>query len=166
MLLTHIFLTTSSLSPLHPSLAWGVTGILLGVSELMLPKAIPKAFKFMPLIMGICALIVGFLIWRSNTFYRIPAPIQIMYWMAISGATILWVRPLFRQKKTMSIVETTEAVTLTEIRPGEAGRVRFEGNSWAASCSDGTQAIAPGKKVYVLRREGNTLIIIPDHLNR
>ncbi|MBP0010287.1 NfeD family protein [Roseofilum sp. Belize Diploria] len=164
MLTTQILLATQTVSPLHPAIIWVIVGVILGSSELLLPKTVPKAFKFMPLIMGICALIVAFLLWRSNVFYRIPHSLQILYWMSLSGACTLWIRPLFRQKKTSSLFETTEAITLTEIPAGEIGRVRFEGNSWAASCENRRQAIPAHTKVYVLRREGNTLIVVPNPL--
>lgn len=164
MLTTHILLATQAVSPLHPAIIWALLGVILGASELLLPKTLPKAFKFIPLIMGICAIIVAFLLWRSNVFYRIPSNLQILYWMSLSGACILWIRPLFRQKKTPSMFETTEAFTITEIPAGEMGRVRFEGNSWSASCENRRQAIPAHTKVYVLRREGNTLIVVPNHL--
>jgi len=164
MLTTQILLATQSVSPLHPAIIWAILGVILGSSELLFPKTLPKAFKFMPLIMGICALIVAFLLWRSNVFYRIPTNLQILYWMSLSSACTLWIRPLFRQKKTSSIFETTEAVTLTEIPVGDIGRVRFEGNSWAACAENSHQPIPAQTKVYVLRREGNTLIVVPHHL--
>lgn len=163
MLTTQILLATQAISPLHPAIIWVVVGVILGSSELLLPKTVPKAFQFMPLIMGICAFIVAFLLWRSNVFYHIPSNLQIIYWMSLSGACTLWIRPLFNQKKTASLFETTEAITLTEIPAGEMGRVRFEGNSWSAYSENSHQAIPPQTKVYVLRREGNTLIVVPNH---
>lgn len=54
-----------------------------------------------------------------------------------------------------------EATTLTEIKPGEVGRVLCEGYSWQARSEDQDQAIAPNQKVYVVRREGTTLFVIP-----
>lgn len=62
------------------------------------------------------------------------------------------------------IPDATEAKTITEILPGQTGRVKYEGCSWKACCTNKQVAIAPNQKVYVLRREGNTLIIAPDNL--
>jgi membrane protein implicated in regulation of membrane protease activity len=38
--------------------------------------------------------------------------------------------------------------------------VIYEGASWKARNEDDQGAIAPRQKVYVLRREGNTLIVV------
>jgi membrane protein implicated in regulation of membrane protease activity len=56
--------------------------------------------------------------------------------------------------------------TLTEILPGQAGRVLYEGNSWRARCDDDKLSLAPGQKVYVVSREGTTLIVMPENILR
>jgi len=55
------------------------------------------------------------------------------------------------------------AETLTEIPAGKEGRVLYEGNLWAR-CDDHNLAIAPNQKVYLVRREGTTLIVLPENL--
>jgi membrane protein implicated in regulation of membrane protease activity len=75
---------------------------------------------------------------------------------------VLWVRPLFLQPKKKIQADATEAKTLIEIKPGEVGRVLYEGSSWQARCEDKSIALAANQRVYVLRREGNMLIIVPE----
>jgi membrane protein implicated in regulation of membrane protease activity len=94
--------------------------------------------------------------------------LQIMYWMGVSLSTIIWIRPaiLSLKQKKFTIANATEAKTLTEILPGETGRVLYEGSSWPARCAENSDAIASHQKVYVLRCEDNTLIVASDTLFR
>lgn len=74
-------------------------------------------------------------------------------------------RRFFTPKTSIrTISDAADAETLTAIAPGEAGRVLYEGNSWRARCADETVTIDPHQTVYVLRREGTTLIVMPRHL--
>ncbi|TAD93825.1 MAG: NfeD family protein, partial [Oscillatoriales cyanobacterium] len=75
----------------------------------------------------------------------------------------IWIRPIFIVRKKFVIPEATEATSISEILSGETGMVIYEGASWKARNED-NQVIAPRQKVYVLRREGNTLIVVPDKL--
>ncbi|TAF37751.1 MAG: NfeD family protein, partial [Oscillatoriales cyanobacterium] len=75
----------------------------------------------------------------------------------------IWIRPIFIVRKKFVIPEATEATSISEILSGETGMVIYEGASWKARNED-SQGIAPRQKVYVLRREGNTLIVVPDKL--
>ena len=43
---------------------------------------------------------------------------------------------------------------------GEAGRVRWQGQSWGARNLEPGQALAPGTSVVVMGREGNQLLIL------
>jgi len=49
------------------------------------------------------------------------------------------------------------------MRAGKEGRVLYEGN-FLARCDDHNLAIAPNQKVYLVRREGTTLIVLPENL--
>lgn len=71
------------------------------------------------------------------------------------------IRPHPKASKTL---DAKEAQTMTEISAGQTGRVLYEGNSWRARCEDELEVIAPNQKVYVVRREGNTLIVVPRNL--
>ncbi|MBD2462050.1 NfeD family protein [Oscillatoria sp. FACHB-1407] len=89
---------------------------------------------------------------------------QIMYWVGVSLSFIIWIRPVFVRRKHSMRLDAAEAETLNELQPGQMGRVLYEGSSWQARCENYDQAIAPHQKVYVLRREGNILIVAPEQL--
>ena len=91
--------------------------------------------------------------------------LQAVLWLLFSTLLIFLARRLFTPRRKRSpLDEATEGETLSEISPGQAGRVLYEGNSWRARCEDEEQAIAAHQKVYILRREGNTLIVVPQNI--
>lgn len=151
-------------SQVAPSLFWFVIGVILCLLELFLPKALATSYKFVPLLTGVISLILAFLLLRAN--YVPEFKFQVLYWMGLSLASVLWVRPMFLKRKKHILREATEAKTVTEILPGETGRVVYEGCLWQACCDDRSITISPNQKVYVLRREGNTLIVAPENMFR
>ncbi len=159
--------TTHSSFIFTPPWFWLATGILLCLIELFLTQLRFKKYKLIALIMGISALsISGFLGWLTVTLdfdwqyimYE-DFNLQIMFWMGLSLSSIIWLRPAFTKRKKFTIPQATEAKTLTEILPGETGRVLYEGSSWQARCEGYRGAIAPNQKVLVVRIEGNTLVV-------
>jgi membrane protein implicated in regulation of membrane protease activity len=136
---------------LNLTVIWLLLGIALCLIEFLVPTA------FVASVMGISALIV------APTSYLIPFNFQILLWMMLSLALVLLSRRFVRQKAAKKL-DATEAETLTEIPAGKSGRVLYEGNSWAACCEDHAVAIAPHQKVYVVGRQGTTLIVMPESL--
>ena len=119
--------------------------------ELIFPTA------FVGLMLGISALLVAAL-----SLIVPPFSLQVGLWLILSTALIIGSRRVFTPKRrVLNLGDDHEGKTLTEIPMGEAGRVLYEGNSWRAKCADELGAIAPNQKVYVVRREGNTLIVLP-----
>lgn len=158
---------------ISPPWLWFIIGIVLASWEFLLPKPIARKFKLIPLILGCCALLEAFMLWRGSVLFMFDWRMvmyedfewQIFYWMGLSLAGIIWVRPAFtHREKKFSIPPSLEAKTLSEILPGQTGRVIYEGNSWSACCQDRELKIAANQKVFVLRREGNTLIVVPESL--
>ncbi|MEZ2230079.1 MAG: NfeD family protein [Microcoleus sp.] len=154
-----------------PPIFWLLLGVVLSAIDLLIQKTQPQKYRFYLLMMGAAALISSFILWRgavafqfswANVMYE-DFDWQIFYWMGISLALSIWIRPIFIVRKKFVIPEATEATTISEISPGETGMVIYEGASWKARNED-SQGIAPRQKVYVLRREGNTLIVVPDKL--
>ncbi|NJP10901.1 MAG: NfeD family protein [Leptolyngbyaceae cyanobacterium RU_5_1] len=137
--------------PPNPTVIWLLAGTLLCLTELVLPTA------FVAFVMGISAFIVA----AVSSF--IPLNLQIALWAVLSLVFVLFSRRLVRTRAAARF-DATEAETLTEISPGQTGRVLYEGNSWAARCEDHTLAIAPHEKVYVVARQGTTLIVVPEML--
>jgi membrane protein implicated in regulation of membrane protease activity len=90
--------------------------------------------------------------------------LQVVLWLLLSTALVFLSRRFLPHPRASKNLDAMEAQTLTEIAPGQTGRVLYEGNSWRARCEDHTEAIAPNQKVYVVRREGTTLIVVPQNL--
>ena len=134
-------------------LFWLAVGVLLLLLEVVVPTA------FTASMMGFSALVVA-LIARL-----LPSQIalQVGIWIGLSVAFVAIAHRLSPKNQAFSIKDATEADTITEILPGKAGRVQYEGGSWRAVCGD-TSAIAPGQKVYVIGRQGTTLVVVPKNL--
>jgi membrane protein implicated in regulation of membrane protease activity len=139
---------------LSTPLLWLIAGSILCLMELFFPTA------FVEFMMGISAILV------AAVSLVIPhLTLQVLLWLILSSTSIFFSRRLLTPKRRVGLLEdASEAETLTEIAPGQAGRVLFEGNSWRAICADEKLAIAPHQKVYIVRRKGNTLIVLPANL--
>jgi membrane protein implicated in regulation of membrane protease activity len=136
---------------LSPSVFWLVVGAMLCLIEVVVPTA------FTAFVMGLSALavamIAGVLPYQVN--------LQVGLWIGFSTAFVFLTHRFMPKRKVSAIAEASEALTLTEILPGQTGRVLYEGNSWRARCGEPTLAIAPQQKVYVVGREGTTLLVVP-----
>ncbi|BAT54469.1 hypothetical protein NOS3756_34390 [Nostoc sp. NIES-3756] len=136
------------------TLIWLIGGAVLCLTELFLPSA------FVAFMMGISALIVALL-----SQFGLPLWLQVVAWLFLSTSLILLSRRFLQpQRRKSKIRDAVVAETLTEILPGQAGRVLYEGNSWRAKCDDEKIAVPPHQRVYVVRREGTTLIVMPENL--
>lgn len=129
---------------------WLAAGTVLCLVELILPTA------FIACVMGISAFIV------AATSSVLPFKLQVVLWMGLSLTLVLVSRRFVRSRPAAKL-DATEAETLTEIVPGKAGRVLYEGNSWAARCEEDC-TIAPNQRVIVVARRGTTLIVMPENL--
>jgi len=136
-----------------PTLLWLLAGALLCLTELFLPTA------FVAFMMGLSAFAV------AAVSLALPyVNLQIFLWLVFSTFFVLATRRLIPKGKARAIEDAKEAKTLTEIPPGEAGRVIYEGNSWQARCEDTKATIAPNQNVIVVGRKGTTLIVLPENL--
>ncbi|GAB4365268.1 MAG: NfeD family protein [Elainellaceae cyanobacterium] len=129
---------------------WLIVGVILCIMEFTLPTA------FVELTMGFSAILVAVFALFVPNF-----ALQVGLWLVLSLVLAILMRRLIPSKPHRQIQDSKEAQTLTEIPPGETGRVLYEGNSWRARCDDEEMAIAPNQKVFVVRRQGTTLIVIP-----
>ncbi|MDZ8189590.1 MAG: NfeD family protein [Nostoc sp. ChiSLP02] len=137
------------------TLIWLLAGAVLCLTELFLPSA------FIGFLMGISAFLVALLSGVGLTSLWL----QIVVWLLLSTILIVLSRRFLQPRRRKSkIQDAVIAETLTEIPPGKTGRVLYEGNSWQARCDDDKFSIAPHQRVYVVRREGTTLIVIPENL--
>ncbi len=129
---------------------WVALGAIFCVAELVLPTG------FSELTMGISAFIVAAISLVLPQF-----PIQVVLWLVLSVLSVVWLRRLQPPRSRSRLRDADEAETLTEILPGANGRVLYEGSSWQARCQDDGVAIASHERVYVVGREGTTLIVLP-----
>ena len=139
---------------LSPTVFWLVAGCVLCLIEVAVPTA------FTAFLMGISAFLVAVV----ALLLPLPMALQVALWMGFSIAFVFLSHRLMPKRKAMAIQDATEAQTLTEILPGQTGRVLYEGNSWRATGEELTHAIAPNQKVYVVGRRGTTLIVVSDNL--
>lgn len=112
---------------------------------------------FVSFMMGIAALLVAIV----SLF--VPQYTLLMgLWLIFATGLTLVSRRLFTPKRRLSVTgDDSEATTISGIPAGKVGRVLYEGNSWQAKCADETRDIAPNEAVFVVRKQGNTLIILP-----
>lgn len=138
------------------TLIWLLAGAALCLTELFLPSA------FVAFMMGISALIVALL-----SQFGLALWMQVIAWLLLSTLLVVLSRRFLQPRRRKSkIQDAVTAETLTEIPAGKTGRVLYEGNSWRALCDDEKLNIAVHQQVYVVRREGTTLIVMPDNLLR
>ncbi|MBF2058530.1 MAG: NfeD family protein [Cyanobacterium sp. T60_A2020_053] len=139
---------------MSPVFLWLIVGAIFCFMELVFPSA------FVELMMGLGALIVAILA------LIIPYHnILIVLWMVISFLLILLAKKYFTPKRQNSLLlEEDEAVTITTVEAGKTGRVLYEGTSWMAKCADENIDIEPEEKVYIVSRNGNTLLVLPQKL--
>ncbi len=132
---------------------WLVVGAVFCVMELVLPTA------FVESTLGVSAFLVAMIA------LVIPSlTVQLGLWVLFSIVVILLLRRFAPQQTPYVLQSSTEARTLTQILPGETGRVLYEGNSWQARCEDDSATIAENQRVMVTRRRGNTLYVMPEKL--
>ncbi len=140
---------------LSPTIIWLIAGVILCGMEFLLPTA------FIELTMGLSAIAIGLLL---LVVPQLSFGLQVLVWLVLSVVLTLATRRLVPKGKAATSFDAAEAKTLTEIPAGQTGRVLYEGNSWAARCSDDEVAIAPNQSVYVVGRKGTTLIVMPQNL--
>jgi membrane protein implicated in regulation of membrane protease activity len=135
---------------LTPPIMWLILGIVLIVLDFVVPD---------PLTLGLVAGFLALLVAALATV--VPnTTVQILVWVVLSGLGIFLAQRL-QPKVSKLVLESDEALTLTEIPSHRSGRVMYEGASWRAVCCNPDEAIAPKQRVQVVGREGNTLIVLP-----
>ena len=138
---------------LNPTILWLLAGAILCLLEFSVPTA------FVEFMMGLSAFVV------AGISLLIPAiNLQVMLWMILSLAFVMLSRRLIPRRSVSSIEDAIEGETITEISPGQTGRVLCDGISWRARCEDYDRPLAAHQRVIIIRREGNTLIVMPEYL--
>ncbi|MGK7946551.1 MAG: NfeD family protein [Microcystaceae cyanobacterium] len=159
---------------LSPPWCWFLLGLIVSSGEYFLRKSISKTYRFVILMIGASLILMAVILWRIEDIFDIYWPVfmtvkgaltlQILYWMGLAFTFVFWIRPMFYRVQISKMVDSNEAETLTEIQPGQMGRVLYEGCSWQACCENYPETIAPHQKVYVVGRKDNILFVIPENL--
>lgn len=136
---------------LAPFWIWCIVAVILLLIEFFLPTA------FVVATLGISALVVAFASFLIPSF----AP-QVVLWILLSIVVVFLVRRYQPKRIAPVLKDAAEAETLTQILPGEVGRVLYEGVSWQARCDNPHLAIAAHQRVIVIGRQGTTLIVMPE----
>jgi membrane protein implicated in regulation of membrane protease activity len=131
---------------------WLAVGIGLIVFEVFLPELVAGP-------VGVAALMMAGL-----AFLGIPDWIQVVVWLVLSFGLILLGRKLMPHGNVVELEESREARAVSTIPPGEKGRVSYQGSVWNARCNITTLEIPAGQDLYVVERQGNTLIVMPAKL--
>lgn len=136
------------------TLIWLIVGACFCLSELFIPTA------FVAFMMGISAFIVALLSLAFGNLWVLA-----LCWLLLSASLIVLTRKYISPPRRKSkIRDAVLGETITEIPAGKTGRVLYEGNSWRARCDDEQAFIAAYQRVYVVRREGTTLIVMPENI--
>ncbi len=131
---------------------WVVFGLVLIASELFLPGLVAGPA-------GVAALGAAL-----SAYWGWPVWAQFSAWIVLSLGLIVLSRRLLPSTSTQLedlLKESREARAVTAIPPGERGRVSYLGSTWNAKCSVPDLEIQPGQELYVVDRQGNTLIVMP-----
>ena len=130
---------------------WSIVGLGLIAAELFLPGLVAGS-------VGLAALIAAGLAWLG-----VPAVGQLIIWGALSGVFTVLSRRLV-PPKTSQMDESREARSLAPIPAGQLGRVSYQGSIWNARCSIPEFEIPADQDLYVVERQGNTLLVMPARL--
>jgi membrane protein implicated in regulation of membrane protease activity len=95
----------------------------------------------------------------------LPVAAQAVLFLALVAISYGWVRRwLNRGKDGVALLPSAraeEAEVIEAFAPDGRGRVRWQGQSWAARSLDSGASLNTGQRVTVMGREGNCLQVMP-----
>jgi membrane protein implicated in regulation of membrane protease activity len=113
----------------------------------------------------------GALIASASAGAGLPGPLQVLIFAAASGGLILTVRPMLKgwAGRTPSMPMNIAALTgrgakVLETVTEQTGRVKLAGEVWTARVQPGEHALEIGSDVHVVRIDGATAVVAPDHI--
>lgn len=129
---------------------WLVVGIALCLAELVLPTT------FIVFNLGLAAILVALV-----ALVLPSANLLVALWVVFALLGVWLSRRLFVSQKRQNLGDDCEGETITNIEAGKTGRVLYEGNSWRAKCVEANMSISAAEPVYIVEKQGNTLIVMP-----
>lgn len=130
---------------------WSIAGLGLIAAEFFLPGLIAGS-------VGLAALLTAGLAWLG-----VPIAVQLIAWGALSSVFAALSRRLV-PRGSAQMEEPREARSLSAIPAGQLGRVSYQGSIWNARCSIPQLDIPAEQDLYVVERQGNTLLVMPAKL--
>lgn len=137
---------------LNPAV-WIIGGLIIAALEMIVPGFVIIWFGVAAVATGILALFV------RNTYVQLGT-------FAVLSGLLVFLAQWISRRITRPEPEPTGAnrmpgavgVVVQEIVPGEVGRVKVIGEEWRAEAN---VALAPGRRIRVLRVDGTRLIVEP-----
>ena len=140
--------------PLWSPLIWLLVAGVLLVVELVQPSFDGLMFAvFAGLFVSVLTALLPLQVW-----------IQIILFSVITVLGTLWLSRWSAQRNPRPgrrRLKDNTAEVLGTIEPGGEGRVRWQGQSWAASSLDVEAPLQAGERVLVISREGTQLQVLP-----
>jgi membrane protein implicated in regulation of membrane protease activity len=132
-----------------PSNLWlfsGLLGLLLG------------AFIGEPsiLALAIAAIITAIVAITVPSF-----PIQLAIWVILAFCLAIIMRGMV-PRESPDLKPPTQGEVSETILPGKMGHVFYEGTLWKARCQISDATLPVGTTVYIVERQGNTLVVLPE----
>jgi membrane protein implicated in regulation of membrane protease activity len=138
-------------------LVWAILGVLMTVSEFVIPGFVIFFFGAGALLTALLSWLLGGL--EGNYF------LQILIWLGSSGLSLALLRRYFA--KSFRGEEFTgprddetighQVKVIERISPENPGRVRFRGTSWIARSYD--ESYEEGETVEILKSDGSGFIV-------
>ncbi len=95
-------------------------------------------------------------------------PVQALLFAALTASLLVALQRWGRRRRAAAIPpggSSDRASVISGFEGGqELGRVRWQGQSWAASNLEPSHALLPGASVVVMGREGNRLQVLADRV--
>lgn len=142
--------------PIHPGFIWGLLGVLLIASEMLIPGFVIFFFGSGAIVTAILSVIIPGIAARFG--------LQAIIWSASSILSLIILRRRFSKifKGTVLNSQRDESVGKTalvteKITPESPGRVRYQGTTWTAVSY--TETFEPGEKVEIIKEDGLTLVV-------
>ncbi|MCP9888881.1 NfeD family protein [Cyanobium sp. ATX 6A2] len=136
------------------ALIWLVVGLTLLLLEVL-------GAEFDGLLAGALA---GLALSLTTALLPLPAALQLLLFALLTGALLVGLQRWSQRRRERPIPLSHAADQARVISPFDAdgeGRVRWQGQSWAATNLEPRQALEAGAAVMVMGREGNHLQVVP-----
>ncbi|MFZ0409612.1 MAG: NfeD family protein [Cyanobium sp.] len=106
----------------------------------------------------------GLVLTVTSVLVAMPVPLQVLLFLGLGSLGYGWLRRWDRRQRDRSLHANPRAEwaeVIEAFAADGAGRVRWQGQSWAAVNLEPGQAVQVGAAVRVMGREGTSLQVLP-----